>query len=121
LVQAIELLACILRKVLYSNLERDTGYPDWGFSWFSSALTWKCWDITTIRPRPLPSKSFTVHPIIQSFIFPILTSQESNSLRNRRKTCTLRNGACFESRPGHRLSSLRRFVVFPGTFSNVLG
>jgi hypothetical protein len=38
-----------------------TGYPDWGFPWFSSTPQIKCRDCTSIIPQPLPSKSFKMN------------------------------------------------------------
>jgi hypothetical protein len=44
-VEWLTLLLCI-QEVLGSNLGPETGYPDCGFSWFSSVLTGKLWDST---------------------------------------------------------------------------
>jgi hypothetical protein len=51
----------LIPEVLHSNLGRVTGYPDSGFMWFSSVPTGKFSDNISIRPRPLPSKSFPIH------------------------------------------------------------
>jgi hypothetical protein len=42
------------------NTERDIGHPDWGFSWFSSALPGIFQDTASTGPRPLPSKFFPI-------------------------------------------------------------
>jgi hypothetical protein len=44
----VEWLALLLyiQEVLGSNLFSETGYPDWGFSWFSSVPPDKFRDIT---------------------------------------------------------------------------
>jgi hypothetical protein len=42
----------LIRKMLGSNLGRDTAYPDLQFSWFSSVSAGKFWDRTLIRQRP---------------------------------------------------------------------
>jgi hypothetical protein len=59
--------ACVLavlqvwiRKMLGSNLDGDTGYPDGVFSWFSAVHPGKCWDSTSIGPRQLPTKSIPI-------------------------------------------------------------
>jgi hypothetical protein len=43
------------------NLDRDTGWPDWGSLLFSSVPPGKYQDITSVRARLLPSKSVPVH------------------------------------------------------------
>jgi hypothetical protein len=55
-----------------SNLGRDTGYPDRRFSRFSSVPPGKFFDVNSIRPWPLPSKSFRIH---YSPIIPILNAK----------------------------------------------
>jgi hypothetical protein len=47
-------------EVFVSNLGRNTGCPDWPCSWFPPARPEKFWDSISIRPLPLPSKSFPV-------------------------------------------------------------
>jgi hypothetical protein len=42
-VEWLTLLLCI-QEVPGSNLNPETGYPDWGFSWFSSIPTGECQD-----------------------------------------------------------------------------
>jgi hypothetical protein len=49
-----------IREVLPSKLGRDTIHTDWGISWSYSALPGKFRENTSIRPRPLPSKYFTI-------------------------------------------------------------
>jgi hypothetical protein len=44
-----------------SNIGRDTGYPEWKFSCFSSVRQAKCRDNSSVRPRRLRSKSFPIH------------------------------------------------------------
>lgn len=51
-----ECLWLAFHKVLGSNLNQDTGYPDWGVSWFSSVSPSKCWDSTLIKPESLSSR-----------------------------------------------------------------
>jgi hypothetical protein len=55
-----------IRDVPGSNLGPETGCPDRGLSWFSSVPPGKCRDsILKIRPRPIPSKSFSIrHSLI---------------------------------------------------------
>jgi hypothetical protein len=54
-----------IRELLSSNLGRDSGYPDWGISWFSSVSLGKFRYSTAIRPWPIYSKLF---PNYHSFI-----------------------------------------------------
>jgi hypothetical protein len=42
------------------------GYPDWGFSWFSSLLAGECRDNTLDYARPLPSIFFPTHYSLSS-------------------------------------------------------
>jgi hypothetical protein len=42
----IHKLRVCIREVPGLNLGPQTGYPDWGFSWFSSLPPNKCWDST---------------------------------------------------------------------------
>jgi hypothetical protein len=56
-----------------SNLGRNIGYPDGGISWFSADPPGKCWDSTSIRPRPLPSKSFAIHYSLMIVPFEMLS------------------------------------------------
>jgi hypothetical protein len=49
-----------IREVLSSILDRDTDSPDEGVLWFSTVSTDKCRDNTSIKPRPLLSKSLPV-------------------------------------------------------------
>jgi hypothetical protein len=52
-------------EVPISNLGLETGYSDWGFLWFSSVLQAIAEIVPLIRPRPLPSKFFSIrHSLI---------------------------------------------------------
>jgi hypothetical protein len=44
-----------IRGLLGSDLSRDTGYPERGFSWFSSDTPSECLGTTKIKPRSFPS------------------------------------------------------------------
>jgi hypothetical protein len=72
---AFDCLALLLRiqEDPGSNHGPETGYPDWGVSWFSSFPPWKFWDSgpTWIRPRQFPSISrslFINHPSLDASI-----------------------------------------------------
>lgn len=67
-------------KMLNSNLSWETSYPDWGYSWFFLVLPGKSWNIISIRPWPLSSKSFLTHD--SSIIIPsgIIQSQYWKSI-----------------------------------------
>jgi len=57
--------AC-LRKLPRSNVGRNTGYPNWSFSWYSFILLAKCRDTTRWghnRFQITFNSSFTSHPI----------------------------------------------------------
>jgi hypothetical protein len=43
------------------NLGRNTAYPEEGSLWLYSVSPDKCWNRTSIRTLPLPSKSFPIH------------------------------------------------------------
>jgi hypothetical protein len=45
---------------LGSNLDRDNGYGNWGFSWLYSVPPGKYRDSAWIRRRPLPSRSLPI-------------------------------------------------------------
>jgi hypothetical protein len=60
LTEQVSLYTCI-RELGGSNFDRDTGYPGCGFSWFSSVPQGKCRESISMRPRPLPSKSLSMH------------------------------------------------------------
>jgi hypothetical protein len=49
------------REMLCFNFGRDTSSLDWGFLWFSSVCPVKWLDSSSIRLRPLPSKSIHHH------------------------------------------------------------
>jgi len=51
----------ITREVPVSNTGHDTGYPDRELSWFFSVTPGKFLDSTLTRPRPFPSKSFSIY------------------------------------------------------------
>jgi len=49
-----------LKELSTSNPGWDSGYPDWRFSsFFSVPAQDKIRNITSVRPRPLPDKSFS--------------------------------------------------------------
>jgi hypothetical protein len=57
-----------LREVLGSNPGRSTGYPDWGSLQFSPVPPGEFQNITSIRTRPFPLRSFKIHrPYILRF------------------------------------------------------
>jgi hypothetical protein len=56
----VMLWSCV-REVLCANFRQHTGYPDWGFSWFSSLHPEKCRDSILIRPQQFPYKFFPIH------------------------------------------------------------
>jgi hypothetical protein len=60
LFHTIMLLPCI-RLVSGSNLGRDAGCPDCGFSWFSSVLLGKFRDSILSKPPSLHPRLFTSH------------------------------------------------------------
>jgi hypothetical protein len=68
--QQVRVLACI-PEVPGFNLGRFTGYPDWGFSWFSSVIPVNAGVVPQTLPRPLfsrPFQLFTNHPAIWYYI-----------------------------------------------------
>jgi hypothetical protein len=74
-----------IREVPGSNLGPDTGYPDWGFSWFSSVLPGICWDNTL----KLDHDRFLPHPcqliILLSPLHSMLWINEKASLNKLQK------------------------------------
>jgi hypothetical protein len=50
-----------IRVVLGSNVDRDTSYPGWGFSWFFSITLPTRRGSTSIGPVPLLSIHFPIH------------------------------------------------------------
>jgi hypothetical protein len=50
-------------EVFSLDLGWDTTYPDWGILWFYPVPP-GCWGWTLIISWPLPSQSFSIHPII---------------------------------------------------------
>jgi hypothetical protein len=51
-----------IMEVFGSNLIRKFGYPDWGFSWFSSTSPEKCRDISLLGPdHSLPNAFQVIH------------------------------------------------------------
>jgi hypothetical protein len=94
LTQDIVLLIYI-RKVVGSNLNRNTGYADWGVSSFSSVPLGKCWCIVSIMSGPLSFKSSPIRPSSNSL--PLDAMWSSYSTRRYRshkniKQCTDVNG-----------------------------
>jgi hypothetical protein len=57
-----------IRVVPGSNIRPEIGYPDWSSSWFFSVTPGNCRDLK-ISPRPLPSKSFSIHRLGYHFSF----------------------------------------------------
>jgi hypothetical protein len=64
---AVRLYTCI-REVPGTNLSGNILYHDWGTWTFSSVSSRKCQDFTSIMPRPVPSKTLTIHhsPVVLS-------------------------------------------------------
>jgi hypothetical protein len=70
-----------------SNLSQETGYPDWGFSWFSSVLPGNCRDSTLNQARTaffhiLSIWSFTYHPFIRCYIIWVTKKASLNEITN---------------------------------------
>jgi hypothetical protein len=55
------MLQAYIQQILCSNLERDSDYPDCGFSYFSSTPSGKFRDSISIKPQPLPPKTVQIH------------------------------------------------------------
>jgi hypothetical protein len=73
-----------IREVLYSNLGRDTDYPDWGF--FSSVLPVKFHNSTSIRPRSLSDSFFINHCTIRRYILMIYWRRREGSHKEHHLT-----------------------------------
>jgi hypothetical protein len=55
-----------IQKAPDSNLDQDTGYPDWGLLWLLSVLLGECWE-STLKYDTAISKSLPIHHVL---IFP---------------------------------------------------
>jgi hypothetical protein len=61
--ELLTFLLCV-REIPGSNIDQETGYPDWLFHDFSQSLLVNAWIYLKIRPRPFPSTSFLIHRLI---------------------------------------------------------
>jgi hypothetical protein len=72
LIGVVIMLQTSIWEVLSSHISQDTGCPNWGLSWLSSAPSGKCWDSTTDQAMTasfqiLSNSLCTSHPIVQHY------------------------------------------------------
>jgi hypothetical protein len=77
-----------IREDLGLNLSPETGYPDWGVSWFSSVLPGKFRQSTFKlgHDRLLSNSLFTYRPFIRRYIVWITEKASLNKLQNKKYT-----------------------------------
>jgi hypothetical protein len=94
------------RKVLDSNLARDTRYAHSCASWFFSATPVQYHDSTSIRPWQLPSTSFPFHYSL--IVLPLDAIRYTDSIRN--KSCSrFFTHCCSYILPGKQFNGVLRY------------